>query len=96
MPEFEIGIEDVPLQSDPVLSEALKAALRYLRAEGRQEIDEDAEQVAAAAILFEWLAGTLHSVRLANAGIVAVWQAQSSTPMPPENVAFLRERFFDS
>ena len=90
-----MGFENAPPASDPALSEALKIALDYLKAGGCEEIDEETKRVAAAAILSEWLEGTRHLIRLANAGIVAVQQARPSSAKPPTNLAFLRERFFD-
>jgi hypothetical protein len=93
--KFEMGFEDAPFASDPVLSEALKIALDYLKASGREKIDGETEQVVAAAILSEWLAGTRHLIRLANAGIVAGQQARNFSRKPPDNLVFLQERFFD-
>jgi hypothetical protein len=87
-----MGFEDAQFASDPVLSEALKVALDYLKA-GGSEVTADMEQAAAAAILSEWLAGTRHLIRLANAGIVAVQQMRASLLKPPDNL--LRQRFFD-
>jgi hypothetical protein len=84
---------DWPFASDPVLDEALKIALDYLRDAGQSELDDDRVEVVACAILAEWLAGTRHPIRLANAGIIAGQQDQS--PKPTGALHFLRKRFFD-
>jgi len=90
-----MGFEDAPWASEPVLGEALKIAIDYLKASGRERIDDETEQVVAAAILSEWLAGIRHLIRLANAGIVAGQQARNFSRKPPDNLVFLRDRFFD-
>lgn len=70
-----MGFEDLPFASDPVLDEALKIALDYLKAIGLGKPDDDTEQLVAGAILSAWLSGTKHRIRLANTGIVAAEQA---------------------
>lgn len=72
-----MGFEDLPFASAPVLTEALKIALGYLRAAGPGKVDDDTERLVAGAILSAWLAGTKHRIRLANAGIVAAERARA-------------------
>jgi hypothetical protein len=91
---YQMSFEDTPFASDPVLGEALKIAIDYLKAGGCEVIDDDTKRVVAAAILSEWLGGTRHLIRLANAGIVAGQQARNFSPKPSDNLVFLRDRFF--
>jgi hypothetical protein len=69
---------DWPLfRPEPVLDEALDIALDYLEATGQAKQGDDTQHLVASAVLNEWLEGTRHRIRLANAGIVAVQQAQT-------------------
>jgi hypothetical protein len=72
--------------ADPMLDEALEIALDYLEATGQAEIDDESAEVAAAAILSEWLHGSRHRIRLANEGIVAVQQFRAASPKRAENM----------
>jgi hypothetical protein len=91
-----MGFEDFPFASAPVLNEALKIALGYLKAVWQGKIDDETERLVAGAILSAWLAGTKHRIRLANVGIVTAEQARAllkQTVNP--GLSSLRERFFD-
>jgi hypothetical protein len=63
-----------------VLEEALNVALNYLEATGQVEVNRQTQRVAAEGIFREWVAGTTHKIRLINAGIVAIQQAQIVLP----------------
>ena len=94
--DFKWASRDLPFASDPVLNEALKIALDYLKAAGPGKIDDDTEQLVAGAILSAWLSGTKHRIRLANVGIVAAEQARAllkQTVNP--GLSSLQKRFFD-
>jgi hypothetical protein len=62
----------------PMLDEALDIALDYLEATGQAKAGDDTQHLAAGSILADWLKGTMHRIRLANAGIVAVQQARAA------------------
>jgi hypothetical protein len=69
---------DWPLiRPEPVLDEALDIALDYLEATGQARQGDDTQHLVASAVFNEWQEGTRHRIRLANAGIVAVQQAQT-------------------
>jgi hypothetical protein len=65
---------------DPVLDQASDIALDYLEATGQAKAGDDTQHLVSVAILDAWLKGTRHKIRLANAGIVAVEQAQLALP----------------
>jgi hypothetical protein len=58
-----------------VLDEALDIALNYLEATGQAKAGDQTQHSAAGSIPADWLKGTMHRVRLANTGIVAVQKA---------------------
>jgi hypothetical protein len=76
------GDDAVPLplaELHTTLSESLEIAMGYLEA-GRAYPYSETQVKAADAILAAWRAGARHRIRLANVGIVAVQQAQASSP----------------